>query len=62
MSFVNNINYVGYLSSFMNRLNHLFFVSEKFGICCYIRMEKQNYKNENIERKYLNINQNVLEL
>ena len=52
MSFVNNINYVGYLSSFMNRLNHLFFVSKKIGICCYIRMEKQNYKNENIERNY----------
>ena len=39
----------------MNRLKHLVFVSKNFDIFFqYKRMESRNYKNENIERKYLN--------
>ena len=40
----------------MNCLKHLFFVSKNFIFFCqHIRIENQNYKNENTERKYLRI-------
>ena len=40
-------------------LKTLAFFSKKNEICWYIKNEKQNYKNENVERKYLKIKNRI---
>ena len=46
------MSYVGYMSIFMNRLKHLFFVSKKSEVFLLIYKDgKADYKDERIERE-----------